>query len=64
MQIHTTALTFLALAASTGAFAPKPAVRNSVAVNLGGIDLPSIEDEVSRRFVWQVLDCRHFHHFH
>jgi hypothetical protein len=50
MQIQSAALSFLALAASTDAFAPQPAARTNVAVqSLAGMDLPSIEDEVSRR---------------
>jgi len=47
MQIQTAALSFLALAASTDAFAPKPAARTSVAVNVAGLDLPSIEAQLN-----------------
>jgi hypothetical protein len=50
MQIQTAALSLLALAASTDAFAPQPAARTNVAVqSMAGMDLPSIESEVSRR---------------
>jgi uncharacterized lipoprotein YbaY len=50
MKIQSAALSLLALAASTDAFAPQPAARTSVAVqSMAGMDLPSIESEVSRR---------------
>lgn len=49
MQLQNAALTLLALAASTDAFAPKAIQRNTVSVSAlaGGLDLPSIEAEVS-----------------
>ena len=52
MQIQNAALSILALAASTNAFAPKAVQRNNVAVSAvtGGLDLPSIEAEVCSSF--------------
>jgi hypothetical protein len=47
MKIQSAALSLLALAASTDAFAPQPAARTSVAVqSMAGMDLPSIESEL------------------
>jgi len=52
MQIQNAALSILALAASTNAFAPKAVQRNNVAVSAltGGLDLPDIEAEVCPSF--------------
>jgi photosystem II biogenesis protein Psp29 len=49
MKVQTAALTFIALAASTDAFAPQPVGRTNVAMNdlAGGLDLPSIEAELN-----------------
>jgi len=49
MQLQNAALTLLALAASTDAFAPKAIQRNTVSVSAlaGGLDLPSIEAELN-----------------